>query len=889
VGWWLSVIKWRPWSSRQRRDEDLDRELRTHLELETEERSDSGLPAYEAACAARRTFGNVTLVKEDVRHMWGWSRWEILMQDIRHAWRTLRKSPGFAATAILTLALGIGATTAVFTVIDSVILKPLSYPECGSLVVIWERVRFLGGQPVGPNPRHVDVWRERATGFRGLTVYRHMAMGIMLEAGRPRQVGAIACLPNLFEVLEVKPMLGRTFLPGDGVKGRDNVVVLTYSLWQSLFQGDSRAIGKTVLLDAIPREVIGVLPPGFHFPNRNALLAMQSAQPVSGAPDPALFFPPALDVKQFEWNGNYGNWIAIGRLNPGVSVSEADTQLNAIQAQVAQNLSDRRPGALLSSVQLMQEAVVGNSRMRLWLLLAAVVALMLIACLNLANAQLGRALGRRREAAMRTALGAPKWRLVWSALAENLLLTAIGGTAGVILASVGLDLLRRYSPVDLPRMSEVRLNVDVLLFAVAVTVAAALLSGMLPAMRLLSADPQAFLQQSDRRMAGSRQSHRLRTWLIGFQAFGCTALLLVTGLFLKSLLYLLHQEKGFETGQVTIAEAGLTPQLYGEDRSRIAFIDTALGTLRAIPGVHAAGLVSTMPLEGERWIEFAQRVDRPELEGPMINLRWVSPGYFEATRHKLAAGRFFEERDRNLNSVVLSEGEAKALWGAQDPIGGQVKIRGRTCTVIGVVADSRNTSLKSQPARMAYLHYKDQPPYVLFFVARGSKPAEALAVDVRQAIAKDAPNAVIARVKTLDAQLNDSLATERFQTFALMAFGAAALLLAVLGIYGVLSYSVAGRRQEIGVRMALGATRSKICALTMAEAGVPVCVGMVTGLAASALAGRVIQSLLYGTRVVDLAVILIVTGLLLAAAAAAASLPAWRAASVDPTVALRFE
>jgi predicted permease len=314
-----------------------------------------------------------------------------------------------------------------------------------------------------------------------------------------------------------------------------------------------------------------------------------------------------------------------------------------------------------------------------------------------------------------------------------------------------------------------------------------------------------------------------------------------------------------------------------------------LQNLRAIPGVEQASLVSAMPLEGEQWIEFAARLDKPDVQGPMINLRWVGPGYFEVTGQRLIAGRFFEERDRKLNSTVLSEGEAKALWGREDPIGGQIKIRGVTRTVIGVVADSHNTSLKSVPAKVAYLHYIDQPPYATFFVARSARAADSLVTGMRQAIWKYAPDVTVARVKTLDSQVTDSLSTERFQTIVLLAFGTAALLLAMLGIYGVLSHSVETRKQEIGVRMALGATRGSVYGLTMAEAAAPVIGGIACGLFASLLAGRVIQKLLYGIQVVDLPVILTVTILFLISSAAAAYLPARRAASVDPMDALRSE
>lgn len=824
--------------------------------------------------------------------MWGWTLWETILQELRYASRTLRKSPGFAATAILTLALGIGASTAVFTVVDSVLLKPLGFRESGRLVACWERVRFLRDDATGPNPRHVELWRQRATAFSGLTYLQYPAMGLTLGAEHPRLTNAIVTIPNFFEVLQVHALLGRTFVPEDGVQGHDNVVVLSYTLWQDLFHGDPGAIGATVRLGDESRQVVGVLPADFHFPSGSVLRSFRGGgQGVRAAPEPVIFFPVALDITKFAWNGNYGNWVALGRLNPGVTLAQASAQLNTIQGQILADPAwpaDRGPGALEAWVQPMQEAIVSDSRTALWLLMASVLGLMLIACLNLANAQLGRALARNRESAVRMALGAAKWRLAWNALAENLLLAAVGGTAGILLAQAALDLFLRDTPVGLPRLSEIHLNLNVLLFSILLTVGASLLSGLLPALRLLTADPQASLQQSGNRSIGSRQGNRLRRWLIGLQVAGCTALLLVTGLFSKSLLHLLGVEKGFDTSQIAVAEVRLTPQSYAQDQSRINFDDAVLANLRAIPGVQSAAMVSAMPLGGESWIEAVQRVDKPDLETPLINFRWVSPGYFETTRQRLVVGRFFEERDRNLGNVVLSEGEAKALWEGGDPIGGQVKIEGRVFTVIGVVADSRSTSLKTPPARMAYVHYKDRPPFPSYFLIRAAN-AGALASAMRQAIWKYDPEVTIARVKTLDAQLADSLATERFETLVLLSFGAAALLLAMLGIYGVLSYSVITRKQEIGVRMALGATRAKVYALTFAEAGTPVFAGVIAGLAASLLAGRAIQTLLYGTQAVDAPVILMVTSLFLLSAAAAAFLPARRAASVDPMEALRSE
>jgi predicted permease len=376
---------------------------------------------------------------------------------------------------------------------------------------------------------------------------------------------------------------------------------------------------------------------------------------------------------------------------------------------------------------------------------------------------------------------------------------------------------------------------------------------------------------------------------VGLQVFGCTALLLITGLFLKNLSKWMYQEKGFETGQVAFAEVNLSGETYGPAQSRVAFIDSALQSLRAIPGVQAAGYVSAMPLEGESWIESLHRADQPDREGSLINLRWVSPGYFETTRHRLVAGRFLEERDRNLNSAVLSEGEARSLWPNENPIGATIRTQGRQFTVIGVVADTRSTSLKSPPAKLAYLHYKDRTGAALFFMVRGARTAGELVSSMREAIWKRAPQVTIARVKTLDAQVTASLAPERFQTFVLMTFAISALFLAMLGIYGTLSYSIAGRKQELGVRIALGATRRRIYWHTLGEAGTPVLAGLLAGSIAALWAGRAITRLLYGAENIDAVVMLVVVICLLTASTAAGILPARRAASVDPMESLRSD
>ncbi|MCW5965941.1 MAG: ABC transporter permease [Bryobacterales bacterium] len=871
---------------------ELDEEIQFHFERQMETQIAKGLSPEEARYAAMRTLGNTSLVKEQVRDAWGWNTLSNLLQDIRYAIRVLVKSPGFATTAILTLALGIAASTAIFTIIDSVVLKPLSYPESGNLVALWERVAFLGPDATGPNPRHVDVWRKGATAFRDIAIVRQSTIGLARDIDHPNVVGMVVASPNLFDVLQVSPLHGRTFLPEDGVPGRGNVVVLTYKLWETVFQSDPNVVGRSVRLSDVPFQVVGVLPQSFHFPNRNALPTVRSKQAMTDVPEPSIFLPLAVDLSESSWT-EYGNWIALGRLKAGITPEQAQSELQIVQEQVLEQIPtserDTANNAIVPVVQPMQEAIVGQSRRILWFLMAAVGGLMLIACLNLANTQLARTYRRQREASVRGALGAPKWRLVWQALLENLLIAAVAGALGVVLAGIGLTLFRRIAPVDLPRLSEVRLSTEVLLFAGGLMLISAAIVSVLPVLYSLRSDLQASLQQGNSRALGSRQRRGVQAWLIGFQVFGCTALLLITGLFSTNLLQLLNRDMGFRTERVAFAQVNLTSQSYGQATNRVGFIDAVLENVREIPGVQAAGFISAAPLEGEAWINGVQRVDKREQKGVLMNLRWASPGYFEALSHELIAGRFLEERDRATRGVLITEGGARSLWRDETAVGGKIEVNGIQYTVVGVVGDARTASLKAPPPNMVYIHYGEQPPYQLFFMVRGNQPSEALLFDLRQAIWKHAPSAPIARAKTLDSQVRESLGMERIQTVVISAFGIAALLIAMLGIYGILNYSVATRKQEIGLRKAVGATPQCIYRLTMGEVGMPIVAGLMAGLIAMVAAGRVMSGMLDGVEGLDPLIVTTVLTVFVSCAIMAGFLPAWQAASLDPVDALRSE
>ncbi len=813
--------------------------------------------------------------------------------ELVYAVRRLSKELGFTSIAALTLALGIGGSAAVFTVVESVVLKPLSYRDSGQLVVIWERVKYLGSGYTGPNPRHVDFWRNRVSAVSEMALLRQGITGVSLNpTEHPRLIGTVRTSSNLLSLLRVKPLLGRDFLPEDAQKGHEDVVILTFGLWQSLFNGNTDVIGKPLRLGDVPYRIVGVLPESFRFPKKSVLSSFPSSQARSGSPEIEVLRPIYVDPNNFGWNSDYGNYLALARLKPGVSVRRAESELDSADEEILREMpagekpSDPR-GALEAYVQPMQEAMVGGSRSGLSLLLACVIGLVAMASVNLANTQLARAISREKEAAVRSALGANRLQLLWSSLAETVLLGLVGALGGMWLTSVAVAAFLRYAPIELPRMTEIGMDTSVLLFAVALITISGLIFGVLPALRLLRVDPQEALQSSSNRTQGTRKGREMRFWLIGLQVFACTALLMITGLFAKNLLQLLRGERGFDTHHVVVAEITPSVAAFKAQGQSTAVIDRMLAKLRTVPGVDSVGLVSAMPLEGETWINGIVRADRPEHNPPLSNWRWVSPGYFETIREPVIAGRTFEERDRPAKSVVISETTAARVWPGENPVGRQIQWRDSKYTVIGVVADAHNNSLKLPPANMVYFFYSDFPQYPAYFLVRSMQGDETLAIAIRKAIWDCDAGALIARVKSLDSQVADSVSSERFETQLLIGFGIVALFLAGLGIYGILSYAVATRKQEIGVRMAIGATRERIYLSVLREAAVPVFIGLLGGWLASLAINRTLEALLYGTKSIDGSVTVSAIALLSGVALLASFLPAYRAASVSPAQALR--
>ncbi|MBV8438714.1 MAG: ABC transporter permease [Silvibacterium sp.] len=820
--------------------------------------------------------------------------------DIRFSIRRLRKSPGFALTAILTLALGIGAVTSVFSVVNTVLLKPFAFPDPARLVVMRE------GSPsnqIPDNYRHFLRLRKDSKTLADAAIFQNHGVSVSPTGDHPHIVGAIAASPNILRVFGVQPIMGRDFVAQDAVKGASSVVILTWNGWQTLFNGDPNVIGQTLRNGGEPSTVIGVLPSGVKFPDI-AWASNMPSQTASGAAPEILALEPLVpsdwDLKEDTADYNYK---AIARLKTGVTLAQAQAELEGLQQAYTRSAHLAVPLGI--ALTPFAKDVTSNISTALWLLFAAVGAVLLIACANLANLQLVRAVAAEREIAVRAALGASKGHLVVSRLTESLILAAIGGIGGVAVAFAGVRLLVAVAPANVPRLNEVAVSLPVLFFAVGLSLITALLSGVLPALRSLHVNPQTALGANPSRVANTRQGSATRNLLVATEIACTVVLLVVTGLVLRSFSQLLRQNRGFDSSHVTLAQVQLYAAKYddskpGFEAAKAAFVDRTLTALRQLPGVRSAAITSVMPLAGETWIDSLVRPDHPvpEAEQPPINVRWISPEFLQTMGIPLLSGRNFTEADRNNPCVVLlSDRAVHDGFPGEDPIGHKIdnivpvpsgKTGNSAVTVIGVVANARINGLKDTAA-VVYVPYFAYVPWSLSFVVRSSQPSSGIMPEMRRVLWSIDPQVAIPIVKSLDDQVSDSVATDRFQTLLLSTFGAAALLLALLGVYGVLAYSVSLRQQEFGIRIALGSDKSRLTALVLKQAAWPVLAGSTVGLGLAFIAGRWVSSLLYETKPADPIAIAASLALLIGAAALAASLPARRAAQVDPIEVLRNE
>jgi len=885
-----AVVRWR------RLDADLDDELRTHIELAVAENIRSGMTAEQARTKALRAFGGMTQVRESYRMQRGLPGIGQFGRDVHFAIRQLRKSPGYSLTAILTLALGIGGVTTVFSVVNAVLLKPFSFRDPDRLVIIREvekeALRTAPSIPV--NYRHYLRLKHDAKTLEDAAIFQEPGFSVSPSGDRPQIVGGITASPNFLRVLGVQPILGRDFAESDAVKGAPPVVLLTYDAWRVFFQRDAKVIGRSLRLDGDRATVIGVLPPGVRFPK------IELAPIIAGGPPlEKLIIRPLIPDPYFLKTDEGGfNFSVIARLKPNVSVEEAASELETLQR--AYSASAHLPIHLGIAVTPLAKDVTSGISGALWLLLSAVGAVLLIACVNLANLQLARAVAAERETAVRAALGASKGRLVFARLAESLVLALSGGVAGVTLAFGGLRLLLALVPANVPRLNEVQVDLPVLLFATGLSIAAALLFGTLPALRSLRVHPQAALQSNSSRSVNSQEGRRTRNILVASQVACTVALLIVTSLILRSFSRLMQQDRGFDATHVTLAEVALFAPRYGDSKPNIAavklaFADRAMTGFGQLPGVQSVAITSAIPLSGETWVDDLTRPDHtvPPAQRPLINVRWINPEYLSTMQIPLMKGRNFAASDRaNPYVALISERTAREGFPGENPIGRQmsniVPDSQKSVTVIGIVPDTRINGLKDT-ADMVYLPYWAYTPWQITFLVRSSQPSSDLIPEMRRVVWSIDPQVAIPALKSMDAQLDESVSTERFQTIVLASFGTAALLLALLGVYGVQAYSVSLRRQEFGIRIALGSGRATLIRLALWQAAVPVLLGACTGLALAGFALRFIRSLLYQTPVLDPVAIGVSLLVLLCAAALAAIVPARRAASIDPMRALRIE
>ena len=763
---------------RRNLDADLEDELGTHLQLAIAENVRSGMHPEEARTAALRAFGGMAQTRETYRVQRGFPWFERVARDIRFASRGLRNAPGFTLTAILTLAFGIGAVASVFSVVDAVLLRPFPFRDPDRLVVLREVVENEAGRNVTPNNyRHVLRLKNTAKSLEDVAIFAQHGASVSLDGNYPNVMGTIMASPNLFRVLGVEPILGRGFVDDDARKGANAVVVLSYSGWQSLFAGDPKAIGKTLQVFGQPSTVIGVLPAGMQFP-QIALAPTVAFQDTANGHSIALFLTAAPTERDLTRDMGNFNYKTIARLKPGVALEQATAELEGLQS--AYTVSAHLPLRFGIALVPLVKDVAGPASGALWLLFAAVGSVLLIACVNLANLQLARAVNAARETALRAALGASRSQLVRSRLMESLLLAATGGAAGAALAFSGVRLLVALAPAGVPRLDDVHVNTPVLLFSAGTSFAAAIAFGILPALRSLRVHPQSVLQGNSARTVNTHGSTRTRSIMVGGQVACTVVLLIVTSLAIRSFSKLMRQSRGFDSSQITMAQVDLFTPTYDKagakgNAIRMATADRMLASLRQLPGVQSTAITSVAPLTGETWVDNVSRPDHPVPAGkePRINVRWINEDYLPTMRSRLVSGRNFTPADRaNPYVALISEGTAREGFPGENPLGrtmvGIIPDDGRAITIVGVVADTRINGLKDDAA-MVYLPYWAYTPFSLALLVRSSQSSEALIPEIRRDIWQVDPQLTISMLKSLDEQVSESAATERFQALLLLA------------------------------------------------------------------------------------------------------------------------
>jgi predicted permease len=895
-------MNWRRFFDRTKWDRDRLAEMESYEQIEMDENVARGMPYAEARAAARRKLGNTTLVREEIYRMNTLTLFDMLGRDARHGLRMLARNPLFTMVALLTLAIGIGANIAVFSVVNSVLLKPLAYPQADRLVGVWHTAPGAPGLAsvsgdLKLSPSMFVTYSEQNRSFQAFGVWAPVAASVTGLA-EPERVRAVLVSDGVLEALGVPPVAGRWLNAADQVPSSARRAMLSYGYWQRRFGGDASVIGRNITVDSGLREIVGVLPAGFRFPGAEADLIV-----------PACFNRNQLILAGFGYQG-------VARLKPGATIAQANADV-ARMVPIWMDSWSNGPGTnahayeswrITPALRPLKQDVIGNIGNVLWVLMGTIGIVMLIACANVANLLLVRAEARQQELAVRAALGAGWGRIVHELLIESVLLGLIGGAAGLGVAYAGLQLLIAIGPANLPRLAEISIDTRALGFAVAVSLICGVLFGLIPALKYAGSPIAMTLRGGGRASSQSRDRHRARSVLVVAQVALALVLLVCSGLMIRTFQALRTVQPGFTHAEQIQTMRIAIPPLLVADPERVARTENEiLERLRAIPGVASAAFAGSMPMEGldNDWdVIIAQDKPDPGLAiPPLRKFESISPGLFQTLGTKFVAGRDFTWTDLygRRPVVMISENLAREFWGAPSAaIGKRVSTGlGSWREVIAVVEDVRNNGVNEPAPAIVYWPSFGENRYkagqleiarAVTFAIRGTRTGtEGFLNEVRQAVWSVNGNLPVASIQTLQDMYGQSLARTSFALVMLAIAGAMALVLGIIGIYGVVSYAVSQRRREIGIRLALGAQPRELGRMFLRYALTLACVGAAIGLAAAMALTRLMKSLLFGISPVDPLTFIAVPLVLMLAATLASYLPARRAAAVDPVEALRIE
>jgi putative ABC transport system permease protein len=872
----------RPLFRKKQVDRDLDEELNGFLEMATEEKMKQGMGRKHALRAVRLERGSLDVAKEEVRSA-GWESFvETCWQDLRFAVRMLLKSPGFTAVAVLTLALGIGANTAIFSLVNGVLLRPLPYRNPNRLMMVWEKSRDGSPENVG-YATYLD-WKSQNKSFEEIAIYSSWQP--VLQVGEPEQLSGLRVTSNYFRTLGIHPEIGRDFLPEEDIPNANKVVMLSHSLWQRKFNSDPNIVGKPINMNATQYIVAGVLPARYQ--------SLMNQDPRGGAVE--IWRVLGYDVSQPWACRTCHHLVALGRLRDGVAITQANAEMDTIAAALSKAYPKEYDdiGVILTPIR---EQLLGPASTPLYILLGAVSFVLLVACANLANLLLARATHREREVAVRTALGATRGRIIRQLLAENCFLGLLGAAAGLIPAYWTPKVLASVGAGDLPRLDQVQLDGRVLLFTVGVALLTGIAAGLAPAYRLSKNNMHDSLKEG---MRGSGNvASRLRGLLIVSEVALSLTLLIGAGLLLRSLSRLLVVSPGFDPTNVLSMQTSVLGQRFNDNAVVRQYFADAVERLRALPGVQSAAAASQIPLAGnmDRYgfhVE-GKMYANPE-EDPSAQRYCITPGFLETMRIPLLRGRDISLADRASAPQVLlvSETTARRMWPGEDPIGKRVKLGGVDqpwWTVVGITGDVHHAGLDADPDMQMYVPHQQWPfpDGLMVFVIRAASTPAAISSAAQQAIHSIDRTQPISRIMPLESYVGLSVQGREFALILIGAFAAIALTLSVVGIYGVTAYSVAQRTREIGIRMALGAQRREVFGLLLRQGMLLVVCGVIAGVIASVALTRFLATMLFDVQPTDPLTFAGVVLLLVAVSAVACFLPARRAMRVDPIIALHYE